>query len=109
MSLIRHTLRPDADGRLQLDLPELAGQDLEIIVRPARPAAKPRAWQAGVDPVPPSGKVVGVFKKLPDLLRHLTVHLFEELLSLFILYIIQNVGRLICRHLLKNIGCFRIR
>jgi len=59
MSLIRHTLRPDADGRLQLDLPELAGQDLEIIVRPARPAAKPRAWQAGVDPVPPSGKVVG--------------------------------------------------
>ena len=59
MSLIRHTLRPDADGRLQLELPELAGQELEIIVRPARPATTPRAWQAGIDPVPPAGKVVG--------------------------------------------------
>ena len=59
MSLIRKTLRPDADGHLQLDLPEFAGQALEVIVRPARPAAAPRVWQAGVDPVPPSGKVVG--------------------------------------------------
>lgn len=59
MSLIRKTLRPDADGRLQLDLPEFAGQALEVIVRPARPAAAPHAWQPGIDPVPPSGKVVG--------------------------------------------------
>ena len=36
MSLIRHTLRPDADGRLQLDLPELAGQDLDEL-DPHRP------------------------------------------------------------------------
>ncbi len=63
MSLIRKTLRPDADGRLQLDLPEFAGQALEVIVRPARPATTPRAWQAGVDPVPPSGKVVGDAEK----------------------------------------------
>src|SRR5574343_1761820 len=62
MSIIRQTLTPGADGSRQLDLsahPELAGQDLEVIVRPARPATTPRAWQAGVDPVPPSGKVVG--------------------------------------------------
>ncbi|MBL8434674.1 MAG: lipopolysaccharide biosynthesis protein RfbH [Zoogloea sp.] len=59
MSLIRKTLRPDADGHLQLDLPEFAGQALEVIVRPARPAAAPQAWQPGIDPVPPSGKVVG--------------------------------------------------
>ncbi|MBL8458231.1 MAG: DegT/DnrJ/EryC1/StrS family aminotransferase, partial [Zoogloea sp.] len=59
MSLIRKTVTPGADGRLQLDLPELAGQDLEIIVRPARAAASPQAWRPGIDAVPPSGKVVG--------------------------------------------------
>ena len=59
MSLIRKTLTPGADGRLQLDLPELAGQELEIIVRPARPAAPAQAWRPGIDAVPPSGKVVG--------------------------------------------------
>ncbi|WP_374494048.1 lipopolysaccharide biosynthesis protein RfbH [Zoogloea sp.] len=59
MSLIRKTLTPGADGRLQLDLPELAGQELEIIVRPARAAASPQAWRPGIDAVPPSGKVVG--------------------------------------------------
>ena len=62
MSIIRQTLTPSADGSLQLDLsahPELAGQDLEVIVRPARAAATPRDWRPGIDPVPPSGKVVG--------------------------------------------------
>ncbi len=62
MSIIRQTLTPGADGSLQLDLaahPELAGQDLEVIVRPARPATAPRDWRPGLDPVPPSGKVVG--------------------------------------------------
>ena len=62
MSLIRKTLSAGPDGRLELDLsshPELAGQALEVIVRPARAASGAQAWQAGVDPVPPSGKVVG--------------------------------------------------
>ena len=62
MNLIRKTLTPGADGSLQLDLsahPELAGQELEVIVRPARAAAAPRDWRPGIDPVPPSGKVVG--------------------------------------------------
>ena len=59
MSLIRQTLTPDANGHLQLDLPELAGQELEVIVRPARSAAAPQAWRPGIDAVPPSGKVVG--------------------------------------------------
>lgn len=62
MSLLRKTLTPGSDGRLELDLsahPELAGQALEIIVRPARAPATPPAWRPGIDPVPPSGKVVG--------------------------------------------------
>lgn len=59
MSLIRKTFTPDADGRLQIDLPELAGQELEIIVRPARTATTPQAWRPGIDAIPPSGKVVG--------------------------------------------------
>lgn len=63
MSLIRKTLTPDADGQLLLALPEMAGQALEIIVRPARPMVSPQAWRAGVDPVPPSGKVVGDAEK----------------------------------------------
>ncbi|MCK6398877.1 lipopolysaccharide biosynthesis protein RfbH [Thauera aminoaromatica] len=63
MSLIRKTLTPDAEGKLLLDLPEMAGQALEIIVRPARQTTSPPAWRAGVDPVPPSGKVVGDAEK----------------------------------------------
>ncbi len=66
MTLLRQTLRADADGRLQLDLaarPDLAGQTLEVIVRPARPDAVAGAWRPGIDPVPPSGKVVGDAEK----------------------------------------------
>jgi CDP-6-deoxy-D-xylo-4-hexulose-3-dehydrase len=44
---------------VQLNLPELAGQDVEIIVRPARAATPPVAWRPGIDAIPPSGKVVG--------------------------------------------------
>ena len=63
MSLIRKTLTPASDGRLLLDLPELAGQELEIIVRPARSQPAAQGWRPGVDPVPPSGKVVGDAEK----------------------------------------------
>lgn len=63
MSLIRKTLTPDADGKLLLDLPDLAGQPLEVIVRPARPTNAAQAWRAGIDPVPASGKVVGDAEK----------------------------------------------
>jgi CDP-6-deoxy-D-xylo-4-hexulose-3-dehydrase len=63
MSLTRQTLTPDAHGKLQLDLPELAGQELEIIVRPARQGTAPVPWRAGVDAIPPSGKVVGDLEK----------------------------------------------
>ncbi|MDD0816583.1 lipopolysaccharide biosynthesis protein RfbH [Curvibacter sp. HBC28] len=60
MSLIRHTLSANAQGQVQLSLPpELAGQDVEIIVRPARAATQPVAWRPGIDTIPPSGKVVG--------------------------------------------------
>lgn len=59
MSLTRHQLTAAADGQVHLDLPELAGQELEIIVRPARAAAVAQPWRAGVDAIPPSGKVVG--------------------------------------------------
>jgi CDP-6-deoxy-D-xylo-4-hexulose-3-dehydrase len=47
----------DADGRAQLDLPNWAGRDVEVVLRPA-PAPTP-AWHAGIDPIPPAGKVVG--------------------------------------------------
>lgn len=66
MNLFRQTLHADADGRLQLDVsaqPEWAGQALEVIVRPARTAASPAEWRPGIDPVPPSGKVVGDAEK----------------------------------------------
>ncbi|MBV5293159.1 MAG: lipopolysaccharide biosynthesis protein RfbH [Curvibacter lanceolatus] len=59
MSLTRHQLTAAADGQVHLNLPELAGQELEIIVRPARAAATAPAWRAGIDAIPPSGKVVG--------------------------------------------------
>lgn len=63
MSLIRKTLTPDSDGRLLLDLPELAGQELEIIVRSARSQPAVQGWRPGIDPIPPSGKVVGDAEK----------------------------------------------
>jgi CDP-6-deoxy-D-xylo-4-hexulose-3-dehydrase len=54
MSLIRKTLAPDADGKLLLDLPDLAGQPLEVIVRPARADKRlAQAWRPGIDAVPP--------------------------------------------------------
>jgi len=59
MSLTRHQLTASADGQVQLNLPELAGQALEIIVRPARPATAAQPWRPGIDAIPPSGKVVG--------------------------------------------------
>ena len=59
MSLTRHQLTAAADGQIHLNLPELAGQELEIIVRPARAAATAQPWRAGIDAIPPSGKVVG--------------------------------------------------
>ncbi|WP_043329578.1 lipopolysaccharide biosynthesis protein RfbH [Curvibacter gracilis] len=59
MSLTRHQLTAAADGQVHLNLPELAGQELEIIVRPARAAATAQPWRAGIDAIPPSGKVVG--------------------------------------------------
>jgi CDP-4-dehydro-6-deoxyglucose reductase, E1 len=59
MSLTRHQLTAAADGQVHLNLPELAGQELEIIVRPARGAATAPPWRAGIDAIPPSGKVVG--------------------------------------------------
>jgi CDP-6-deoxy-D-xylo-4-hexulose-3-dehydrase len=59
MSLIRQTLSADANGSLQLELPELAGQTLEVIVRPARNTQSTQPWRPGIDAVPPSGKVIG--------------------------------------------------
>ncbi|HNC79729.1 MAG TPA: lipopolysaccharide biosynthesis protein RfbH [Rhodocyclaceae bacterium] len=58
-ALQRRRVQADAAGRIALDLPELAGQDLEVIVRPARTPAEPSAWRPDADPVPPSGKVIG--------------------------------------------------
>ncbi|MGL4409573.1 MAG: lipopolysaccharide biosynthesis protein RfbH [Zoogloea sp.] len=57
--LIRYALRPDASGQCQLNLPELAGQDVEILVRPRQPDSSETPWRAGRDSVPPSGKVIG--------------------------------------------------
>lgn len=47
----------DADGRAQLDLPKWAGRDVEVVLRPA--PAPTQAWRAGIDPIPPAGKVIG--------------------------------------------------
>jgi len=63
MNLIRKTLSTDDAGNLSLSLPELAGQELEIIVRPARTSAAAQAWRPGIDPIPPSGKVIGDAEK----------------------------------------------
>ena len=54
-ALQRRRVQADAAGRIALNLPELAGQDLEVIVRPARTPAEPSAWRPDADPVPPSG------------------------------------------------------
>jgi len=50
-------LKLDAAGRTQLELPAWAGQEVELVLRPAPPP--PRPWRAGIDPIPPSGKVIG--------------------------------------------------
>lgn len=63
MSLTRHQLTAAADGQVQLNLPDLAGQALEIIVRPARTTAAAQPWRPGIDAIPPSGKVVGDAEK----------------------------------------------
>lgn len=57
-SLFQHQrLNLDAKGRAQLDLPQWAGQAVEVVLRPAAGPAQP--WRVGIDPVPPSGKVIG--------------------------------------------------
>ncbi len=47
----------DAAGVAQLALPQWAGQDVEVVLRPAQAPVQP--WRAGIDPIPPSGKVIG--------------------------------------------------
>ena len=47
----------DANGRAQLELPNWAGRDVEVVLRPA--PAPAQTWRADIDPIPPSGKVIG--------------------------------------------------
>lgn len=47
----------DAAGCAQVQLPQWAGQEVEVVLRLKAPSPTP--WRAGIDPVPPSGKVIG--------------------------------------------------